>query len=71
MCFYANNKASIGVISLASEVKLGSVEASKRQGLRDKIKKILASLEKAGKITPKIERLIKDWNARAIAASAT
>ena len=32
--FYADSKASIGVLSLASEVKLGSVEASKRQGLK-------------------------------------
>ena len=47
--FYAARAHLIGAMSLASEIKLGSVEASKRQGLRDEHKKILAELKKAEK----------------------
>ena len=68
--FYAARAHSIGVLSRASEIKLGSVEAFKRQGLRDEHKKILAELEKAGKITPRIKRKIKAWNDKANSASA-
>ena len=53
--FYTATAHLIGAMSLASEIKLGSVEASKRQGLRDEQKKILADLEKAGKLTPRIK----------------
>ena len=53
--FYAARAHLIGAMSLASEIKLGSVEASKRQGRRDEHKKILAELEKAGKLTPRIK----------------
>ena len=50
--FYLDRTHSIGVLSLASEVKLGSIEASKQQGLKDEMKKILADLKKVGKISP-------------------
>ena len=68
--FYAARALSIGVLSLATEIKLGSVEASKRQGPRDEHEKIVAELEKAGKLTPRIKNNIQAWNDKANAASA-
>ena len=68
--FYAVRAHLIGAMSLASEIKLGSVPAAKRQDLRDEHKKIIVDLEKVGKITPRIERKIRTWNEKADAASA-
>ena len=67
---YAGRTHSIGVLSLSSEVKLGTVPAAKRQALRDEMKKILASLEKVGNISPSIERRLLAWNDKANAAIA-
>ena len=68
--FYAGSQHAIGVVSLASELKLGTVPAAKREGLREEMKKIIAELEKAKTVTPKIRRKLEAWNARANAARA-
>ena len=68
--FYAGSQHAIGVVSHASELKLGTVPAAKREGLRDEMKKIIAELEKDKTLTPRIERKLKAWNAKANAARA-
>jgi len=65
--FYAGSQHAIGVVSLASEL---TVPAAKREGLRDEMKKIIAELEKAKTVTPRIRRNLEAWNARANAARA-
>ena len=57
--FYAGSQHANGVVSLASELKLGTVPAAKREGLRDKMKKIIAELEKDKTVTPRIKRKLE------------
>ena len=68
--FYAGSQHAIGVVSLASELKLGTVPAAKREGLREEMRTIIAELEKAKTLTPKLKRKLEAWNARANAARA-
>ena len=68
--FYAGSQHAIGMVSLASELKLGTVPAAKTEGLRDEMKKIIAELEKDKTVTPRIKRKLEAWNAKANAARA-
>jgi len=67
--FYGDTQHTIGVVSLASDLTLGRIPAAKRQGLRDEMKKIIAELEKAKTVTPRIRRKLEAWNAAANAAA--
>ena len=68
--FYAASQHLIGLASLQADLKLGTVPAAKREGLREEMKAILAEFEKAKTLTPKIKRKLEAWNARANAARA-
>ena len=67
--FYGDTQHTIGVVSLASDLTLGRIPVAKRQGLRDEMKKIIAELEKAKTVTPRIRRKLEAWNAAANAAA--
>ena len=62
-------KTSLAMLSVATEVKIHNADAAKRQDLSDEMKRIFVSIEHAGRITTKIDRQIKAWNAKADAAA--
>ena len=62
-------KTFLAMLSVATEVKIHNADAAKQQDLSDEMKRIFVSIEHAGRITTKIDRQIKAWNAKANAAA--